>query len=119
MKQKQFDLSIDNPLLREAKRAFDACLKYGIEKAISSGANEGSVTLTVKYEIADAVDQLTAETYKAPIIVFKAAYNVPQKDGFDGVADSCRLLMNGSRDSYMLVGNQVTMDDLMQGQEGD
>lgn len=110
-------MSLDHPTLAGAKHGFDVCLKRGIYRAIATGANEGSVTLTVKFEIAKSVDRETGEAYKVPFMKFKAQYSVPQKEGCDGeMPADCRII-EGPGNEYLLVNNQVSMEEILDSQE--
>ena len=115
---KKFEMSIDHPTLAGTKLGFDACLKRGIRRAIATGANEGTVQLTVRFEIEERMDRETGETYKVPFMKFKARYSVPQKEGCDGeMTEICRIV-EGPGNEYLLVNNQVSMEEILQNQEG-
>ena len=114
---KKFAMSIDHPSLAGAKHGFDECLKRGVHRAISTGSNEGTVTLTVRFEIVETLNEKTGEMFKVPIMKFKAGYSVPMKEGCDGtVTDLCRII-EGPGNEYLLVNNQVSMDEILQEQE--
>ena len=111
--KKQFELSINHPVLEGARQGFDACLKTAIGRAIQTGSMEGSAAVKVSFEIDKVVNPDTGEWEMAPNIKYKATYSVPMKDSIDGdVLDNSRLFP-ASEGGYMLVNNQVSMDELM------
>ena len=116
--KKQFELSINHPVLEGARQGFDACLKAAIGRAIQTGSMEGSAAVKVSFEIEKVVNPDTGEWEMAPnikykAIKYKATYSVPMKDSIDGdVLDNSRLFQ-ASEGGYMLVNNQVSMDELM------
>jgi len=116
MKRKQFDISIDHAMLIGAKAGFDTCLRRAIAKAIGTGSDEGSATLKISFEIYTGVDKDSGELRRVPIFKWKAAFSVPMKESLDAtVEESCRLIDGG--DEWQLVNGQVSMDELMDGDE--
>lgn len=116
MKKRQFDISIDHAMLIGAKAGFDTCLRAAVAKAIGTGSDEGSATLKISFEIMTAVDQETGEMKRMPLMKWKAAYSVPMKESMDAtIAENSRLILN--RDEWQLVNGQVSMDELMGGDD--
>lgn len=117
MNKERFELSIDHPMLKTAKLALDACLKAMVSKAVATGSMEGKTNLTISMEIEEATDELTAEVQKVPIIKFKAGFAVPIKQSVDGkIVEQSRLQRN-AEGAWMLVNDQISMDELMAEQE--
>lgn len=113
-KRKQFELSIDHPMLKGAKSAFDTCLRIAICKAIKTESMEGSASLRVSFEIQKGTDKDTGEIYMMPVIKFKSGYSVPMKDGIDGDVIEVSRLIQGLNGEYLMVNEQVSMDELME-----
>ena len=113
----KFELCIDHPMLQRAKEGFNACLKTMVSRAISTGSMEGTANLKISFEINEAIDEETGESYRTPLIDYKAGYSVPIKNGCDGkIIEHSRILQNG-KGGYILVNGQISMDELMQGDE--
>ena len=111
-KKKQFDLSIDHPMMAGAKTAFNTCLQTAVTKAISSGSDEGSATLRISFDIATGMDNETGEVKHLPVFKYKAGYSVPMKESMDAtIAESSRLTVG--KDGWMLINGQVSMDELL------
>jgi len=114
MKKQQFEISIDHAMMIGAKAAFDTCLRAAIAKAISTGSDEGSATLRVSFEIVSSLDSETGEWRRMPLLKYKAGYTVPMKESMDAtIAENSRL--ESTKDGWMLVNEQVSMDELMDG----
>jgi len=107
------DFGIMNPVLDSARQGFDACLKMAVNRAISTGSKEGSATLKVGFELEDGIDEETGETYMIPTIKFKAGYSVPMKDSIDGEIIEQSRLWRGPDGKWLLVNNQISMDELL------
>ena len=117
-KGKRFDLSIDHAMMIGAKPAFNTCLQTAVTKAISSGSDEGSVTLRISFDIATAMDNEAGEIKHLPVFKYKAGYSVPMKESMDAtIAESSRLTVG--EDGWMLINGQVSMDELMAEDEGE
>ena len=115
--RKQFELSINHPMLKGARQAFDTCLKIAICKAIKTESMEGSAHLKVSFEIQKGTDKDTGEIYMMPVIKFKTGYSVPMKDGIDGDVIEVSRLIPDQDGEYLMVNEQVSMDELMEGAE--
>ena len=116
MSKKQFDISIDHPMMIAAKAAFDTCMRMAVGKAISTGSDEGSATLRISFEIVTAMDNETGELKRLPVFKYKAGYSVPMKESMDAtIAMSSRLIEKDG--SWKLVNGQVSMDELMEDEE--
>lgn len=113
MKKQQFEISIDNAMMIGAKAAFDTCLRAAVEKAISTGSDEGSATLKVSFEIFSSMDSETGEWRRRPIFKYKAGYSVPMKDSMGATIDENSRLIPGAGSGWMLVNGQVSMDEIM------
>ena len=116
-KKQQFEIGIDHALMIGAKSAFDTCLRMAVAKAIGTGSDEGSATLRISFDIVTAMDQETGEVKRLPVFKYKAGYSVPMKESMDAtIAESSRLME--SKDGWMLVNGQVSMDELLAEDEG-
>ena len=112
MSKKQFDISIDHPMMIAAKAAFDTCMRMAVGKAIGTGSDEGSATLRISFEIVTAMDNETGELKRLPVFKYKAGYSVPMKESMDAtIVMSSRLIEKDG--SWKLVNGQVSMDELM------
>lgn len=110
---KRVDLSINNPILQSAQMGFDTCMKLAVAKAVETGSDEGSVTLTVKFLLERAVNSETGEIDLIPDIKFKAGYSVPMKESMQAeILDHCRLVPHDGK--WLLVNNQISMDELLE-----
>ena len=114
MKKEQFEISIDHAIMKAAKASFDTCLKAAIAKAISTGADEGSASLKISFEVFQSMNQESGEYERNPIFKFKAGYSVPTKESIDGKIVEKSQLVTGP-DGYMIINGQITMDELMEG----
>ena len=116
MKKQQFEISIDHAMMIGAKAAFDTCLRAAVGKAISTGSDEGSATLRISFEIVSAMDSDTGEFKRIPVFKYKAGYSVPMKESMDAtIAESSRLVQ--AQGEWKLVNGQVSMDELLDGDE--
>lgn len=108
------DICIDHPVLKLAKEAFNECLKMAIARAVDTGSMEGCATLKVAFEIDMAEDE-NGEVFKAPGFAYKAGYSVPMKNSIDGkIIETSRLYERKDGYGFMLVNDQVTMDELLE-----
>lgn len=110
---RRVDLGINNPILESARMGFDECLKMAVNRATRTGSLEGSATLKVGFQLKEAIDAETGETYLAPSIQFKAGYTVPMKDSIDGKIIEASRIFKGPEGEWLLVNNQITMDELL------
>lgn len=111
--KERFDISIDHSMMREAKEAFNACMRQAVAKAIDTEADKGSATLRISFGITTAVDKGTGELVRVPIWKYKAGFSVPMKESLDAtIPESSRLIQE--KDEWKLVNNQVSMDELME-----
>ena len=113
-----FELSIDNPVLMSAKASLDTCLKAMVSKAISTGSLEGTATLRISMEIEDGLIEQTGEVVKTPVIKFKAGWSVPIKENEEGKLPAGHQLVRNPEGEWCLISNQVSMDELMGGEDG-
>lgn len=114
----RIDLSLDNPILTAAKQAMNTCMRFAVQRAVSTGSMEGKATLSIKFELEDSIDHETGETYISPKIDFKSGYSVPLKDGIDGtVMDTCRIIPRADG-QLCLINGQISMDEIMAEDEG-
>lgn len=110
MRNKQFDISIDHPMLSAAKNAFDICMKQAIDKAIATGSDEGSAQLKISFSIFTAMDN--GELKRTPMIEFKAGYSVPMKESVNAkIVETSTLQLIGNE--WAMVNNQISMDELI------
>ena len=111
-KKKQFDISIDHPMLKSAKESFDYCLRVAIEKAIATGSDEGSATLKISFEIFSTMDE-HGEINRTPEMKYKAGYSVPMKESLDATITEKSKLVRDPEVGFMLINGQISMDELM------
>lgn len=112
-KKKRIDLGLDNPVMTAAKQAMTAIMKLAVARAIGTGSMEGTATLTVRFELEDAIDQKTGETFIIPKIDYKSRYAVPLKDSIDGkIMNPCRIIQTG--EGFCMISNQISMDEIME-----
>ena len=117
MNMKQFALSIDHHMLQDAKASLDEVMNRMVSKAMSTGSMEGTVTLKIGMEIKEVQDLETGEWRKEPTIKFKANYAVPIKEGAEGKVMGKSSLQPDPDDGWLLLNNQVTMDELLNDEE--
>lgn len=111
-RERRVDLSIDNPILDDARQAMTTCMRIAVERAIRTGSMEGSVSLRVAFTLTSELDEETGEIYYSPEIAFKSSYTVPIKDSIDGkVMENSRLMQHA--DKWLLANNQISMDELL------
>ena len=112
-----FELSIDNPALTSAKASLDACLRAMVTKAISTHSNEGKASLTISMEIEEGLIEETGELVKQPVIKFKAGWSVPIKESEEGKLPAGHQLVLNPDGEWCLVNNQISMDEVMGGED--
>ena len=110
---KSLQLSIDHPALTGAKACMDTCLKAMVEKAISTGSNEGTATLKISMQIIEVLNEKTKEWEKQPIIKFKVGWAVPIKQSAEGKLPAENMLVRNPEGEWCMIQNQVSMDELM------
>ena len=116
MKGKQFDISIDHAMLKSAKQAFDVCLRAAITKAIGTGADEGSATLKISFEILTSMDKDTGEIYRTPELKYRAGFSVPMKESMEAtITEQSRL--EAADGEWKLINGQISMDELIAEEE--
>lgn len=116
--KKQFEISIDHSMMAGAKAAFDACMKAAIDKAISTKSNEGTAALKISFDIVDTLDKETGEWKKMTIMKYKAGFSVPMKESVDAKIPGVNCLVPDKK-GYLLVNNQINMDELLQEDESE
>ena len=117
MKKQQFEMSIDNELLKGAKEALNACLQVAVRQAIKTGSDEGSATLKIHFLIPKILNKETDEWEMKPDIKYKAGYSVPMKDSIDGDVIERSTLTLGEDGKYILMNDQISMDELLDGDD--
>ena len=114
MSKKQFEIGIDHAMMAGAKQAFDKCLQIAVTRAIATGSDEGSANLRISFEVLTSVNEKTGNMRRIPMFKYKAGYSVPMKESMDAtIAENSRL--ESTKDGWMLVNEQVSMDELMDG----
>ena len=112
---KRFEISIDHAMLAGAKGSLNACLREAVGRAIKTGSMEGSANVKISFELYKGTDPDTGENFIFPEIKFKAGYSVPMKGSLDGnVVEKGRI--QPTQDGWILVNEQVSMDELMEEQ---
>ena len=111
--KKRFELSLDHPVLAQAKLVMDNCMNDMVSKAIETGSMEGTATLKISMEIEDELDKQTGEIIKKPTIKFKVGWAVPIKRSAEGKLITDSHLARDNDGEWMLVSNQVSIDELM------
>lgn len=112
----KFAMSIDHPMLQQAKAGFNACMKAMVDRAISTGSMEGTVTLKIRFDITEEADRETGEFEKRPEIQYKAQFAVPIKEGCEAkIVEKSRLEPNPSG-GWLMINDQITIDELMKGE---
>ena len=117
---KRFELSMDHPSLVGAKIALDKCLMAMVNKAVETRSMEGTATLKINMEILDVLNDETKEWEKKPSIKFKVGWSVPIKANAEGkLMDICDgQLVRNPDGNWCLINNQVSIDELMGGEDG-
>ena len=113
-----FELSIDNPVLMSAKASLDTCLRTMVSKAVSTGSFEGSVTLKISMEIEEKLIEQTGEWVREPVIKFKAGWSVPIKENEEGKLPAGHQLVRNPDGEWCLINNQISMDEMIGGEDG-
>ena len=118
--KKRFELSMDHPSLVGAKIALDKCLMAMVNKAVETRSMEGTATLKINMEILDVLNDETNEWEKKPSIKFKVGWSVPIKENAEGkLMDICDgQLVRNPDGNWCLINNQVSIDELMGGEDG-
>ena len=116
----RFELRMDHPSLVGAKIAMDSCLKAMVEKAVQTRSMEGTATLKISMEILDVMNEKTKEWEKKPIIKFRVGWSVPIKNSAEGklMEASEGQLVRNPEGNWCLINNQVSMDELIGGEDG-
>lgn len=111
--KKRFELSLDHPVLAQAKLVMDNCLKAMVSKAIETGSMEGTATLKISMEIEDALDKQTGEIIKKPTIKFKVGWAVPIKNSAEGKLITDSHLARDNDGDWRLINNQLSVEDIL------
>lgn len=116
---KNFELSLDHPMLAAAKIEFEGALKRMVSKAVSTRSMEGTATLKISMEIVEVENNETKEWEKRPVIKFKAGWSVPIKENTEGKMPMGSQLVVNPAGEWCLISNQISMDELMDLDEDD
>ena len=111
--KKRCELSLDHPVLAQAKLVMDNCLNAMVSKAIETGSMEGTVTLKISMEIEDALDKQTGEIIKRPTIKFKVGWAVPIKNSAEGKLITDSHLARDNDGDWWLINNQLSVEDIL------
>jgi hypothetical protein len=108
----QYDITIDHRMMQEAKGALNGCMQMAVKRAIMTGANEGSATLRISFEIAEVLNKETSEFEKVPVWKFRAGFSVPMKESMEATMPETGRLIE-TDEGWKLVSDQIHMDELM------
>ena len=111
--KKRCELSLDHPVLAQAKLVMDNCLNAMVSKAIETGSKEGTATLKISMEIEDALDKQTGEIIKKPTIKFKVGWAVPIKNSAEGKLITDSNLARDNDGDWRLINNQLSVEDIL------
>jgi len=111
--KKRCELSLDHPVLAQAKLVMDNCLNAMVSKAIETGSMEGTATLKIGMEIEDALDKQTGEIIKKPTIKFKVGWAVPIKNSAEGKLITDSHLARDNDGDWRLINNQLSVEDIL------
>lgn len=112
-----YKLRIDNPVLACAKASLDFCLQEMMKKAVKTGSREGTVTLKIAVELEECTDSGTGEIFLKPEIKYKATSSVPMKSDLDGKVMGLQKMRRNNEGDWLLVDNQVSIDELLDGED--
>ena len=112
----RFEPSINHAMLIPARQAFNECLGQAIDKAIRTGAMEGSATLKVSFEMMEILNTKTSEYEIIPQIKFKASSSVPIKESVEGKIAERATVREDKDWGWILVNNQINMDEIISGE---
>ena len=115
--KKQIEIGIDHAMMIGAKSAFDTCLRQAFAKAIATGSDEGSATLKISFEIFTGMNEETGDYKRTPVMKYKATYSVPMKESIDATIAEPSRLMQGQDGGLILVNGQISMEELLDGEE--
>lgn len=115
--KKQFELSLDHPVLAQAKLVMNKCLNHMVTKAVDTGSMEGTATLKISMEIEEDMDKKTGEIMKRPVIKFKVGWAVPIKSSAEGKLVSDSHLKRDEDGEWRLINNQLSIEELMGGKD--
>lgn len=116
--KKRFELSLDHPVLAQAKLGMNRCLNYMVTKAVDTGSMEGTATLKISMEIEEDTVEETGEIVRDPVIKFKAGWSVPIKENEEGKLPRGGKLVRNPDGEWCLINNQVTIDEVIGGAGG-
>lgn len=108
----QYDITIDHRMMQAAKGALNGCMQMAVKRAIATGANEGSATLRISFEIAEVLNKETSEFEKVPVWKFRAGFSVPMKESMEATMPETGRLIE-TDEGWKLVSDQIHMDELM------
>lgn len=108
----QYDITIDHRMMQAAKGALNGCMQMAVKRAIMTGANEGSATLRISFEIAEVLNKETSEFEKVPVWKFRAGFSVPMKESMEATMPETGRLIE-TDEGWKLVSDQIHMDELM------
>lgn len=115
---RNFDLSLDNDILKKFKQVVDVALQQAVRRMIAKDAKEGTVTMKIGigFPLDAEVDPETGELVRSPIFEGKVSINIPEKIDADiPMIGGSRLVRMG--EGYKLIDPQISMDEIMEEKE--
>ena len=104
-------LSINSDVFARLLADMDISLNMIMRHMLEKGAETGTLTAKIGVELHTGVDKMGRE-FIEPKFKFKTGINIPMKGSVESVSPAGLILENRSGE-FVIVGNQVTMDDVM------
>lgn len=109
------ELSINSELFEETRNNLDTAMKILINRMISTRINKGTVSLKIGIEIKDIIND-DGEVIRMPEISYNIGMGMTEKDSLKGNLQRGLMLKRSSCGKLFVSTEQISMEELMEGQ---
>lgn len=109
------ELSINGELFDETRENLDTAMKILVNRMISTRINKGTVNLKISIEIKDIIND-EGEVIRMPDISYSVGMGMSEKDTLKGNLQRGLMLKRSSCGNLFVASDQISMDELMEGQ---
>lgn len=109
------ELSINGELFDETRENLDTAMKILVNRMISTRINKGTVNLKISIEIKDIIND-EGEVIRMPDISYSVGMGMSGKDTLKGNLQRGLMLKRSSCGNLFVASDQISMDELMEGQ---
>ena len=111
------ELTISSELFDETRNNLDAAMKILLNRMISTKISKGAVSLKIGIEIKEIIDD-NGEVIRMPEIAYNIGMGMSEKDSMKGNLKRGLMLKRSPCGSLFLTSDQISMDDLLNAEEG-